>query len=174
MFLGCPRHNWPGTIEKSNLSYQVWSHEGSTLKKKVTRNSQNSRPAETDPYVVLSISESVSQESITFTCNYSLSLAPLHCFMFRSFCSEVSIQRSNLKCPAHSDINGDLEAALQPGRRRSMLNPIFVSREMVMNSKSNFHHQDQLVANGQDDDHDSICAFCSDVLFYIWPFWIAM
>ena len=39
-----------GTIEKSNLSDQGWSHKGSTLKKKVTRNSQNSRPAETGPY----------------------------------------------------------------------------------------------------------------------------
>ena len=28
------RYNWPESIEKSNISYQVWSHEGSTFKKK--------------------------------------------------------------------------------------------------------------------------------------------
>ena len=51
MFLGFPRPNWPGSIEKSSLSYQVWSHEGSTFLKKVTRNGHFSRPAETEPYV---------------------------------------------------------------------------------------------------------------------------
>ena len=43
--------NKPGTIEKLNQTYQVSSHEGSTLNKKVTQNSQTSRPAETDQYM---------------------------------------------------------------------------------------------------------------------------
>ena len=34
VFLGCKGHNGPGSIEKSNLSYQVWSHNGPTFKKK--------------------------------------------------------------------------------------------------------------------------------------------
>ena len=38
-------------IEKTRLSHQVWSHGGSTLKKKRTLNGHFSRPAETDPYV---------------------------------------------------------------------------------------------------------------------------
>ena len=37
-------------IEKTRLSHQVWSHGGSTLKKKRTLNGHFSRPAETDPY----------------------------------------------------------------------------------------------------------------------------
>ena len=52
MFLGFPRPNWPGSIEKSSLSYQVWSHEGSTFWKNMTRNGHFPRPAETDPYVL--------------------------------------------------------------------------------------------------------------------------
>ena len=39
-------------IEKTRLSHQVWSHGGSTLKKKRTLNGHFSRPAETDPYVL--------------------------------------------------------------------------------------------------------------------------
>ena len=38
-------------IEKTRLSHQVWSHGGSTFKKKMTLNGHFSRPAETDPYV---------------------------------------------------------------------------------------------------------------------------
>ena len=38
------------TIEKTRLSHQVWSHGGSTFKKKRTLNGHFSRPAETDPY----------------------------------------------------------------------------------------------------------------------------
>ena len=37
-------------IEKTRLSHQVWSHGGSTFKKKRTLNGHFSRPAETDPY----------------------------------------------------------------------------------------------------------------------------
>ena len=46
----CTRYNWPESIEKSNLSFTVWPHERSTFWKNMTRNGQNSRPAETDPY----------------------------------------------------------------------------------------------------------------------------
>ena len=45
------RYNWPESIEKSNLSFTVWPHERSTFWKNMTRNGQNSRPAETDPYI---------------------------------------------------------------------------------------------------------------------------
>ena len=38
-------------IEKTRLSHQVWSHGGSTFKKKRTLNGHFSRPAETDPYM---------------------------------------------------------------------------------------------------------------------------
>ena len=37
-------------LEKTRLSHQVWSHGGSTFKKKRTFNGHFSRPAETDPY----------------------------------------------------------------------------------------------------------------------------
>ena len=50
VFLGSKGHNWPRSIEKLNISYQVWSHEGSTFWKNMTRNGHFSRPAETDPY----------------------------------------------------------------------------------------------------------------------------
>ena len=36
-------------IEKTRLSHEVWSHGGSTLKKR-TFNGHFSRPAQTDPY----------------------------------------------------------------------------------------------------------------------------
>ena len=39
------------SVEKSNLSVQVWSHECFTLEKKMTRNVHFSRPAETDPNI---------------------------------------------------------------------------------------------------------------------------
>ena len=38
-------------MAKSNLSFRVWSHGGSTFKKKRTQNSDFPRPAETDPYI---------------------------------------------------------------------------------------------------------------------------
>ena len=38
-------------IEKMRLFHQVWSHGGSTFKKKRTLNGHFSRPAETDPYI---------------------------------------------------------------------------------------------------------------------------
>ena len=41
-------------IEKTRLSHQVWSHGGSTLKKR-TLNGHFSRPAETDPYMMTMI-----------------------------------------------------------------------------------------------------------------------
>ena len=31
VFLGSKGHTWPGSIEKSNLSYKVWSHKGPTF-----------------------------------------------------------------------------------------------------------------------------------------------
>ena len=51
MFLGSKGHNSPGSIEKSKIYNQVWSHEGSTFKKKGPHFGQNSRPGESDPYI---------------------------------------------------------------------------------------------------------------------------
>ena len=42
-------NNWQ--LKKTGLSHQVWSHKGSTFKKKMTLNSHFSRPAQTDPYI---------------------------------------------------------------------------------------------------------------------------
>ena len=42
-----------GQLKKTGLSHQVWSHEGSTCKKEMTLNSHFSRPAQTDPYMLL-------------------------------------------------------------------------------------------------------------------------
>ena len=54
VFLGCKGHTWTGTIEKTKKNHQVWSHEGSTFKKKGPHFGQNSRPGESDPYVKVS------------------------------------------------------------------------------------------------------------------------
>ena len=51
VFLECTRpSNEQGSIEQSSLSHQVWSHKGSTFKKRA-HFGQNSRPGESDPYV---------------------------------------------------------------------------------------------------------------------------
>ena len=50
MFSACTTYEKQLRIEKTRLSHQVWSHGGSTLKKKRTLNGHFSRPAETDPY----------------------------------------------------------------------------------------------------------------------------
>ena len=50
VFLACKTYEKQLRIEKTRLSHQVWSHGGSTLKKKRTLNGHFSRPAETDPY----------------------------------------------------------------------------------------------------------------------------
>ena len=51
MFSACTTYEKQLRIEKTRLSHQVWSHGGSTLKKKRTLNGHFSRPAETDPYM---------------------------------------------------------------------------------------------------------------------------
>ena len=51
MFSACETYEKQLRIEKTRLSHQVWSHGGSTFKKKRTLNGHFSRPAETDPYV---------------------------------------------------------------------------------------------------------------------------
>ena len=51
MFSACKTYEKQLRIEKTRLSHQVWSHGGSTFKKKRTLNGHFSRPAETDPYV---------------------------------------------------------------------------------------------------------------------------
>ena len=50
MFLASKTYEKQLRIEKTRLSHQVWSHGGSTFKKKRTLNGHFSRPAETDPY----------------------------------------------------------------------------------------------------------------------------
>ena len=50
MFSACKTYEKQLGIEKTRLSHQVWSHRGSTFKKKRTLNGRFSRPAETDPY----------------------------------------------------------------------------------------------------------------------------
>ena len=52
MFSACETYEKQLRIEKTRLSHQVWSHGGSTFKKKRTLNSHFSRPAETDPYAI--------------------------------------------------------------------------------------------------------------------------
>ena len=51
MFSACETYEKQLRIEKTRLSHQVWSHGGSTFKKKRTLNGHFSRPAETYPYV---------------------------------------------------------------------------------------------------------------------------
>ena len=51
MFSACTTYEKQLRIEKMRLSHQVWSHVGSTIKKR-TLNGHFSRPAETDPYVL--------------------------------------------------------------------------------------------------------------------------
>ena len=51
MFSACETYEKQLGIEKTRLSHQVWSHGGSTFKKKRTLNGRFSRPAETDPYI---------------------------------------------------------------------------------------------------------------------------
>ena len=46
-----PKEQYSKSIAKLNLSFQVWSHGGSTFKKKRTRNSYFPRLAYTDPCV---------------------------------------------------------------------------------------------------------------------------
>ena len=53
MFSACETYEKQLRIEKTRLSHQVWSHGGSTFKKKRTLNGHFSRPAETDPYAAL-------------------------------------------------------------------------------------------------------------------------
>ena len=49
VFLVFPGPKGPGSIEKLNLTYQVWSHKGSTFFKKGPHFGQNSFPGEYDP-----------------------------------------------------------------------------------------------------------------------------
>ena len=51
MFLAWETYEKQLRIEKTRLSHQVWSHGGSTFKKKRTLNGHFPRPAETDPYM---------------------------------------------------------------------------------------------------------------------------
>ena len=60
MFSACKTYEKQLRIEKTRLSHQVWSHGGSTFKKKRTLNGHFSRPAETDPYVYC-VSENYSR-----------------------------------------------------------------------------------------------------------------
>ena len=55
MFSACTTYEKQLRIEKTRLSHQVWSHGGSTFKKKRTLNGHFSRPAETDPYIIIII-----------------------------------------------------------------------------------------------------------------------
>ena len=55
MFLASKTYEKPLRIEKTRLSHQVWSHGGSTFKKR-TLNGHFSRPAQTDPYGDFSLS----------------------------------------------------------------------------------------------------------------------
>ena len=48
MFSACETYEKQLGIEKTRLSHQVWSHGGSTFKKKRTLNGHFSRPAKTD------------------------------------------------------------------------------------------------------------------------------
>ena len=77
MFLACKTYDKQLTIEKTGLSHQVWSHGGSTFKKKRTLNVHFSRPAETDPYGgVKCLSSYFGQErafSAIFFCRISKS-----------------------------------------------------------------------------------------------------
>ena len=58
MFSACKTYEKQLGIEKTRLSHQVWSHGGSTFKKKRTLNGRFSRPAETDPFVKAAIADS--------------------------------------------------------------------------------------------------------------------
>ena len=57
MFLASKTYEKQLSIEKTRLSHQVWSHGGSTFKKKRILNGHFSRPAETDPYVFFCVSK---------------------------------------------------------------------------------------------------------------------
>ena len=61
MFLACKTYEKQLRIEKTRLSHQVWSHGGSTFKKKRTLKGHFSRPAETDPYVKGNASKQVTR-----------------------------------------------------------------------------------------------------------------
>ena len=81
-FLGCKRHTWAETIEKSNKNYQVWSHKGSTFfsLKKMPYFGQNPRPGESDPYAhpsadILTIS---SLQYFFFRSQFLATLIALH------------------------------------------------------------------------------------------------
>ena len=57
-------------IEKTRLSHQVWSHGGSTFKKKRTLNGHFSRPAETDPYVYFKLKWTVLERAAPQVTGY--------------------------------------------------------------------------------------------------------
>ena len=75
MFSACTTYEKQLRIEKTRLSHQVWSHGGSTFKKKRTLNGHFSRPAETDPYVV-QLEKSISQRCDTKCCHTNVAADP--------------------------------------------------------------------------------------------------
>ena len=73
-------------IEKTRLSHQVWSHGGSTFKKKKrTLNGHFSRPAETDPYGFL-----IMEIRINYFCVAELFITQRMCNkdVIGAFCSK--------------------------------------------------------------------------------------
>ena len=86
-------HNWPRSIEKSSPSYQVWSHEGSTLKKG-PHFVQNFRPGESDPYMIYESTYIIYQSNFSNSQD-PISLCPCLCLcLFPCLChlSELKIQ----------------------------------------------------------------------------------
>ena len=117
----CTRYNWPESIEKSNLSFTVWPHARSTFWKNMTRNGQNSRPAETDPYVqctylhykrnplyivhLLFLLKKTNMDiwdlpNSPFACNRWCSALPLHCIPagFAWYMTDISDTPAGFAC----------------------------------------------------------------------------
>ena len=75
VFLASTTYDKQLTVEKIGLSHQIWSRGGYTLKKR-TLNSQNSRPAQTDPYASMPVWPYI-HETVIKSCGRSYQMITL-------------------------------------------------------------------------------------------------
>ena len=96
MFLACKTYEKQLRIEKTRLSHQIWSHGGSTLKKKRKLNGHFSRPAETDPYAKVRPRQWPCQCQFVHSLSF-LVKCPLVTRSFGRIAKHAEFGRGNLK-----------------------------------------------------------------------------
>ena len=79
-----------GSIEKTGPTNQVWAHKGLTFWKNMTRNEQNSRPAQTVPYeFIYELSPRIPMFDKSESCTQSPTELPIYNHLAVKFASTV-------------------------------------------------------------------------------------